>query len=260
MAAAKRFLPNEPGIVTAGGSFLSPFAATSGGSGRLLDLRFITWIWHVRGSLPLEPGQSRDEALDRLVPLFRQTGTTHWRTADGLTFRKKDQPAQDKMAVFDRGTLSIARTPSGGVLHYSLVSHALLFCFLLPLMFLAFAQATIAIGKLESPAAPAAKTLHTKTLHAAHKAAAHAKPAPKAVPMNPIDKALGAPAPDKPKGDDGDGDAHHHKPSPTSAYVFASLFAILYVIGRILEDRLVRGIFRKHLRAGSSTDAAIAIP
>ena len=62
--------------------------------------------------------------------------------------------------------------------------------------------------------------------------------------MNPIDKALGAPAPEKPdkkKKDDDD------KPSPTPAYVFAAIFAVLYVVGRILEDRLVKSLFRKRL-------------
>ena len=32
-------------------------------------------------------------------------------------------------------------------------------------------------------------------------------------------------------------------------YVFAEIFAGLYVIGRIMEDRLVKALFRKHLTA-----------
>ena len=254
MVAAKRFPPNEPNLAMASrlSGSLSPFAAVDGGafqSRASVDLRFINWIWHVRGSLPLASGQSRNEALERLAPLFRQTGTTHWRTADGLTFRKKNQPAQDKMAVFDSGTLSIDGGAGGAVLRYSLVSHALLFCFVLPLLFLGFAQATIAIGKLQHPSSVAGKPQHT-----AHKPAKPA-PKPKALPMNPIDKALGAPAPEKPKGDQ-DGGPRDRKPSPTPAYVFASLFAILYVIGRVLEDRMVRALFRKHLDAGVGVGSA----
>jgi hypothetical protein len=66
--------------------------------------------------------------------------------------------------------------------------------------------------------------------------------------MNPIDKALGAPAPEKPKKKDADKErGDDDKPTPTPAYVFAAIFATLYVVGRILEDRLVRTLFRKRL-------------
>jgi hypothetical protein len=64
--------------------------------------------------------------------------------------------------------------------------------------------------------------------------------------MNPIDKALGAPAPEKPK-KDGKGEDEDKKPSPTPAYVFAALFATLYVVGRILEDRWIKALFKKSL-------------
>jgi hypothetical protein len=199
-----------------------------------MNLRFIDWIWHVRGSLPLAPGQSGEAAFDRLDPLFRQTGTSHERTKDRLTFRKKDAAAQDKMSVFDNGILQIETGLSGPVLRYDLTSRILLFCFLAPLLFLAFAQLTIAIGEWETPPA--------------HAASAAKKPAPKpaAVAMNPIDVALGAPAPEKPKKKDGS-DEHGKKPSPTAAYVFAGLFALLYGIGRILEDRLIRAQFLRRL-------------
>jgi hypothetical protein len=207
--------------------------------GKSVSLRFIDWIWHVRGSLELAPGQSSQEALERLDPLFHETGTIHERTDDMLTFRKKDQPAQDKMAVFDSGVLRIEKGAVGPVLRYHLVSRTLLFCFALPFAFLAIAQLTIAIGKMEKP--PAAKAAD-----ASHKAAADKAP----VPLNPIDKFLGAPAPEKPKkGEAEKMGKRGKKASPTSAYVFASMFAILYVIGRILEDRLVKRLFRKRLLA-----------
>ncbi|MEG3165295.1 hypothetical protein U1701_11885 [Sphingomonas sp. PB2P19] len=194
----------------------------------------IDWIWHVRGSVPLAAGQSREEAFDRLDPLFRETGTRHERADGMLTFEKKDQAAQDRMAIFDHGVLRIENGVAGAVLRYTLFSRALLFCFLAPLLFLGIAQLTIEIGKHQKPPEASEKS----------KKAAEAKKK-KVVPLNPIDKALGAPEPDPPgKKKDKDEDK---KPSPTPAYVFAGIFAALYVIGRILEDRLIKSLFRKRL-------------
>lgn len=200
-----------------------------------MNLRFIDWIWHVRGTLPLAPGLSRAVAFDRLDPIFRATGTSHDRTDDMLVFRKKDQAAQDKMSIFDSGTLKIEDGAAGTVLRYHLISRALLFCFLAPFLFLAMAQATIALGK------------HQKAVAAAEAKAGKKpkKPEKAALPLNPIDKALGAPAPDKPKKKKDDEDKKG--PSPTPAYVFAGIFATLYVVGRILEDWLVKSLFRRKL-------------
>lgn len=208
-----------------------------------VNLRSIDWIWHIRGSLALAPGQSDDDAFDRLAPLFRQTGTSHERTNDTLIFRKKDQAAQDKMSVFDGGVLQIEKGGAGSVLRYHLTSRALLLCFLAPLLFLGIAQLTIAVVKHQKPSTEAAST-------SGKDSKVSKKPAPKKadLPMNPIDKALGAPAPEKPGKDDADGPGKRSKkPSPTPAYVFAAIFAILYVVGRILEDRLVKSLFKKSL-------------
>jgi len=197
-----------------------------------VNLRFIDWIWHIRGSLALAPGQSGNQAFDRLDPLFRQTGTSHQRTSDTLVFRKKDQAAQDKMSVFDGGVLRVERGAAGAVLRYHLISRALLFCFLAPLLFLGIAQFTIVVVKHQKPSADAAKS----------------KKKDAQMPMNPIDKALGAPAPEKPKKDGADkAEGKDKKPSPTPAYVFAAIFACLYVVGRILEDRLIKAQFKKRL-------------
>lgn len=200
-------------------------------NGRLID-----WIWTVRGSIELPPGQSREEAFDRLDPLFHAGGTNHQRTGDTLTFSKKDQAAQDKMSIFDGGVLRIEQGVAGGVLRYRLTSRALLFCFLAPLLFLTFAGLTIAVGKLDKPATEKAEKK---------------KPEKKEVvrELNPVDKFLGAPAPEKPKKDEKKKD-EDEGPSPIPAYVFAGLFAVLYVVGRILEDRLIRRLFRKRLRDG----------
>lgn len=198
-----------------------------------MNRRFIDWIWNIRGSLALVPGQSSNEAFDRLDPLFQEAGTSHDRTADTLTFRKKNQAAQDKMSIFDAGILRIEKDAAGSVLHYHLKSRALLFCFLAPLLFLGFAQATVAIADLEKASAQASEK----------------KPEKKdmELPQHPIDKFLGAPAPEKPKKDKKDKAGDKDKPSPTAAYVFAGLFAALYIVGRILEDKLVKGLFRKKL-------------
>lgn len=204
-----------------------------------MNLRYIDWIWHVRGSLTLTPGQSSDDAFDRLDHLFRQTGTTHERTADTLVFRKKDQAAQDKMSVFDGGRLQVEQGLAGPELRYHLTSRTLLFCFLVPLLFLGIAQLTIVMGKFEKPSVEAAG----KSAKAAVVAKKHAD-----LPMNPIDKALGAPVPEKPGKDGADkAKGRDKKPSPTPGYVFAAIFAVLYLVGRVLEDRLVRTLFKKSL-------------
>jgi hypothetical protein len=202
-----------------------------------VNLRFIDWIWHVRGSLALAPGQSSNEALGKLDPLFRQTGTSHDRTQDTLTFRKKDQAAQDKMSIFDGGMLQIEKGVAGPVLRYHLTSRALLFCFLAPLLFLGFGQLTIALGKLDKPSTEA-KGKSGKDSAKKHEA----------LPQNPIDKFLGSPAPEKPKKDGADkAEKEKKKYSPTTAYVFAGIFAALYLVGRILEDWLIKRLFRKRL-------------
>lgn len=215
--------------------------------------RFIESIWHVRGKLALAPGQSSDEAFDSLSPLFQQVNTTHERKDGVLTFSKKNQAPQDKMSIFDSGVLTIEQGADGGVLRYNLISKSLLACFLAPLLFLAIAGATIGLGTLSKPPTAEEKAKAEK----AEKKLAK-------TPMNPIDKFLGAPAPDDPdkkkkeeeakekakKGEKGKGkkdDQDADKPSPTPAYVFAGIFAALYVVGRVLEARLIRNQFRKRL-------------
>jgi len=195
-----------------------------------VSLHFIDWIWHVRGSLALPAGQSGDDAFDRLDSLFCQDGTVHQRTGGTLRFSKKNQAAQDKMSVFDRGHLRIEKSVAGSALHYCLTSRALLFCFLAPFLFLGIAQLTIFVNQ------------SYKTKLEPAKASA-------VVQMNPIDKALGAPAPEPEPTSDAERllKAEEKKPSPTAAYVFAGIFALLYVVGRILEDRLVKALFRKNL-------------
>ena len=196
-----------------------------------MNLLFVDWIWKVRGSIALAPGQSSRDALDKLAPLFRQPGTIHKRKNDTLTFTKKDQAAQDKMSVFDEGALKVDKGVAGYVLRYHLTSRALLFCFLAPMLFLFIAQLTVSINKFDRP----------------H----HEKPKKDiAVVLNPLDKALGAPPPDDPKKKKPDGAADEDdKLTPTAAYALAAIFAALYVVGRVLEDRLIYHLFKKRLLA-----------
>lgn len=203
--------------------------------GNCVNLHFIDWIWHVRGSLALAPGQSSDDAFDSLDSFFRQTGTSHQRSDGTLTFTKKDQAAQDKMSVFDSGVLRIEKGEAGSVLRYDLISRALLYCFLAPLLFLAIAQFTTVIVKYDKPPP-----------HEAPK---------KQLQMNPVDKFLGAPAPDLNKKDDEGSGGKGKKLTPTSGYVFAGIFAALYLVGRILEDRLIYFRFRQALPGSGAVRA-----
>lgn len=237
-------------------AFAPPAGSASRPEGYRVNLRFVDWIWHVRGSLALEPGQSSDEAFERLDPLFvGQAGTSYERTGDTLTFRKKDAAAQDRMSVFNNGALWIEKGAEGSVLRYDLVSRFMLFCFLAPLLFLAFGQLTLTIAKYQKPpeeASAKAGKPGDAAKKPGDKASAKASPKAEDIKMNPIDKFLGAPAPDKKKdgekGKKGEKDGKRNKkPSATAAYVFASFFAILYVVGRILEAWLVKRLFRKSL-------------
>jgi hypothetical protein len=203
-----------------------------------VNLRYIDWIWQVRGSVALPAGQSSDEAFARLDPLFDQPGTSHERAGDRLTFRKKDPAAQDKMSIFDSGVLAVEPGGAHPVLRYWLNSRTLLFCFVLPLFFLGIAQLTIQLGKYEKPPAEAAAKEKKKVERQ----------------MHPIDKYLGAPAPEKKdknkiksKAEKAKDAEDKKKLKPKPSYVFAGIFAALYVIGRLLEAWLVNRLFRTRL-------------
>jgi hypothetical protein len=212
-----------------------------------LNLRMINWIWTIRGSIALPPGQSANEAFDRLQPFFEAPGTSFDRADDILTFTKKDQLAQDRMSIYDEGILQVSPSDGGAVLAYRMVSKALLFCFLAPLLFIAFGQMIVGIGMLEGPPTAAEeKAMELKKKEEEKKVRT----------LHPIDTFLGAPAPEKPNADEKSKDKSKskdkdkdkdNKQSPTAAYVFAALFAILYGVGRVLEDRLIKMRFRRSL-------------
>lgn len=199
-----------------------------------MKLWFIDWIWRVRGSLSIDPPQSTTEAFGKLDSLLREKDTTYRVHGDTLTFTKKKQHPQDKMSVFDGGTLRIAE----GVLRYDLVSRALLACFLAPLLFLAVGYVGVAFDNWRNPP----DVVKAK----AEAAKRRSKIKPELVPMSPIDKFLGAPKPEKKKDGDETG-KRNRKPSMTTAYVFMGIFFALWILGRTLEHVQIHARIRKKL-------------
>lgn len=218
-----------------------PDAAPQAGGAAGFIQRNLGWIWRINGTVDLPPGQTAAAALDRLAPLFDAPNTNHERTGDALVFIKRDPASQDKLAVFDSGVLQIAEGNSGPVLRFEMTSRILLACFLAPLLFLLFAQVTLYTGEMQKAKAAAEAK--------AEKAKAKPKKPPKPeIVLNPIDVALGAPAPKTRKQMAKEKAEKEKEPvSATPAYVFAGIFAALYLIGRILEARLANRLFRKAL-------------
>lgn len=251
-----------------------------------MNLKYINWIWHIRGKIPLPDGQSKEEAFDRLAPLFEKEGTSYQRRENILIFEKKDQAAQDKMSIFDGGLLEVSADDESRTLRYHLKSRALLTCFLAPLVFLAFAQFSVAISGLHANAEAAKRSAERSTEETKKE-----EDEETVRELHPIDKFLGAPAPKQPdedkkckadpeedsearesvdETDEGDlpsdassdkGECEEEKEelkhSPTTAYVFAGIFFAVYLVGRGLEDWLIRRAFRKSLNGeGENTNSA----
>lgn len=199
-----------------------------------MNLSRLALVWHMDGAVPLPAGQSVAEALDRLDPLFHQPGTSHERAGDQLAFRKKGQAAQDPMAVFDAGTLDVVGG-EGAHVRYRLRSRFLLFCCLLPLFFVAMGQLTLLLDKpLPEPTKEEAAKAKAKEVEAVK-------------PLHPIDQLLGAPAPEKPGKDKKNEAKERKKPSATTAYVLAGIFAFLYLFGRWNEERKLRALLGRQL-------------
>lgn len=219
----------------AAGSLTSARAIMSG-----LRLPLIDHIWRVRGEVPINPALSPEEAFARLDPLLATTGTTVQVDGSTLTYAKHNPAAQDKLATFTRGRLWVERAGPGAVLRFDLFSHALLFAFLAPLLFLGFAQVAIAINDWEKAGAEVAE-----------KSKEEDKPKP-VRKLNPVDEFLGAPAPEDPnaKKDDKKDKGRH---SPDEGYFMAGLFALIYGVGRWLEPFLVRRRLRAALAMPPAT-------
>jgi hypothetical protein len=205
-------------------------------------LRLVQRIWHIRGEVPLPSGLAPDEAFARLDPLLAHAGTLQARMGDVVMVAKRDQLAQDPLSVVDSGTLRIEPGEHSPVLRYHLVSRALLYCFLAPLLFLAISQLTVFLGTLDKPTPEEIAKKEAK------------KDQQGEIELNPIDTFLGAPTSDKPKDDKNDAkdktngdDEENEGFSPITAYVFAGIFAALYVLGRLLEPWLIRRLFQRTL-------------
>lgn len=121
--------------------------------------------------------------------MFEMDGTTYERTDEAITFQKKDQAAQDKMSIFDSGTLTVRTADRSPELKFDLKSRALLTCFLAPLVFLAFAQFSILLSELHT-ASDGADRATERTAETTED-----EEDKKIRRLHPIDQILGAPEP-----------------------------------------------------------------
>lgn len=202
------------------------------------SIPYLDMIWRVRGEVPIDPALTPEEAFARLDPLLRTPGTTLVADNGTLAYAKHNPAAQDKFATFTRGRLWIERAGAGAVLRFDLFSHALLLCFLAPLLFLGFAQLAVTVNAYEAAAA--------KAEEAAQKGKKKDEEKPQPIKkLNPVDEFLGAPAPEDPNKKKDKKDEGRHAPEP--GYFLAGLFAALYVLGRWLEPFLARRRFRAAL-------------
>ncbi|MEO1322906.1 MAG: hypothetical protein AAFV59_07860 [Pseudomonadota bacterium] len=214
-----------------------------------MNFRFLDRIWHIQGQLPLASNLTDEDVFERLAPLFQQPGTTHKRNGDTLVFTKKDQAAQDKMSIFDSGVLQVVLENTQPVLSYRMKSRALLTCFFAPLVFLAFAQFAVGLNAIHGGGVETDRT-------DAQSEEDDAEEEEEIIRLHPIDQFLGAPEPkqpgdDKEETEEGEGaeEEEESKHSPGPAYVFAGIFALIYVVGRILEDWLIKRRFRRLLES-----------
>ena len=205
-----------------------------------MNLRFIDWIWRVRGRLETGPNQSPKEVFARLDSLFQEENTTRRIDGDTLTFTKSRQRPQDKMSVFDGGALRV----TNGILRYDMSSKALLACFVAPLLFFTLGHVGVAFDKWRNPPEVVAAK--------AEAAKKRSKVKAEDVPMHSIDQFLGAPQPEKKKKGEEEIGKRNRKPSMTTAYVFMGIFFALWLLGRILENVLIHSRLRKMLMEGAT--------
>jgi len=104
-----------------------------------VNLPYIDRIWRVRDSLTIDPPQLPAETFGKLDELFTVHGTSHLVDGDTLSFTKKDPLAQDRMAIYDKGTLQLVQREQTSELTWDMSSPTLMFCFALPFFFLAIA-------------------------------------------------------------------------------------------------------------------------
>lgn len=209
-----------------------------------MNLSFVDWIWRIKGRVEIDRADTPDQAFAKLEDLFIEKNTTYAIDGDTLSFTKKNAVPQDKMSVFDRGTLQV----TGGVLRYDLISRALLACFLAPLFFYGLGHVGVAFDNWRNPPEVAKAKAEAAKRHQLVK--------PEDVPMHAVDKLLGAPVPEKKKDGEEMG-KRNRKPSMTTAYTYMGIFFALWIIGRILEHKLIHNRFRKRLLGEEQSEAAV---
>ncbi len=182
--------------------------------------------------MSIEESLSPREAFERLDPLLTTAGSEYQIEGDTLTYSKENPAAQDKLATFTSGTLSVANEGRQTRLNYDVGSTALLLCLLAPLLFLGFAQLAIIANTFHEP-------------EAAEEAAEEEEEEP--AELHWLDAMLGAPEPEQAGEEDEEEKDEEEAHSPTAAYVLAGIFAALFVVGRILEPWLLRRTLRKAL-------------
>ncbi|MGB3469376.1 MAG: hypothetical protein WBA51_00970 [Erythrobacter sp.] len=203
-----------------------------------INLPFIDAIWRARGALVVDEEMTPAKAFERLDPMFQLHGTRYAVDGDTLTYTKENPTPQDRLATFTRGSLKVEAQQGRIRVSYDVRSHALLYCFLAPLLFLSFAGLALGLNVIDPP---------KEKDETEESAEADEEPAR----LHWIDQMLGAPEPDNPdeKDDKEESDEDEVEPrhSPTSAYVLAGIFFLIYCVGRFLEPFLLRRTLRRAL-------------
>lgn len=206
----------------------------------MLRLPFIDRIWTARGFIELDPPRAPADVFARLDPLLQAKGTGYDVDGNTLTYRKDNPAAQDKLATFTRGTLQVVQEGGQSILRYRLTSPALLMVFLAPLLFLMLGQVIILVNQLDRGSEEEKATAEKQKQEEKDE---------EPPPLNFIDQALGAPAPEsleeKKKREQEEGKKEDGELSPKPAYVFAGIFAVLFLVGRFLEPWLIKRTFRR---------------
>ncbi len=206
-----------------------------------MNLPFIDWAWRSRGAIEIDPPLTTEETFERLKPLVDEKTTECDFGDNTLTYVKGNPAAQDRLATFSQGTLTVEQQGGLTKLLYDVKSNALALVLLAPLFFVGFAQVAVAINKWEDRKAEALKA----TGAADEEEEEEKEPAP----HHWIDEALGAPAPEtleqKKERMEKEGDKKKEKLPTTPTYVLAGLFLVLYIVGRFLEPYLFRRTLKR---------------
>lgn len=215
-------------------------------------LPYLDRIWRLKSSLELEDRLSADEVFQRLEPLLQTQGTEFAVQGQSLTYVKTNPAAQDKLATFTAGTLVVDHKDAKTRLSYNLTSTALFLCFLAPFVFLAFAQLVNFVNTLEKPGLLAEQA-------AREREQADNGDEEEIIQLHWIDELLGAPAPKQPGEEDeeerrgrgrsaerGEEEVEPNH-SPETAYAFAGIFSLIYLVGRVLEPYLLKRTLRAAL-------------